>query len=257
MTQVRQDHKFKLHSVLAFCWDGNKATLNDAVQKLEQMCNDNGLEMPANPRREIQKYRDRMQTEGNIASHSHLAGRHSIMPDEDVLFIGQKIDNYKEAGEIMPYPSLQVLSDKVPEVAAVIDKAGVEHAAVLKRLHKLRPDLKHVKLTVKKVLTKDTRKDRVTSAKKRKRVTKRQQRAYVFIDAKSMRMEIDKAYGWISTDRESDIVELQHAKSHSSKVPTLNYYIAVGYYVGALDIMYYTGTTGLKAERDGITFKVR
>jgi hypothetical protein len=179
------------------------------------------------------------------------------MPDEHVVGIINKMRDYKKVGKVLPYDSLLELREDDPEVAAWIKQAGISDSAVIKRMHKLAPSMQRCRLIPKKSLSIDLLLDRLKTAKRCKRTSMMQQLAWVFIDAKSMKMQIDRLYGWIDKDQHLDIAEVQRAPRKNSNVPKLDYYIAVGGYVGALDMYFYTGTTGLKPDRGPITFKVR
>jgi hypothetical protein len=257
VTQARLDKKHGVRYAAALSWDGNEDTLNAAVSKLESTCKEHGWKTPANPRRDIHKYHVRLGSRGNVDSDSHQAGRHPLISDEGVQSVVGSMKNWKKAGEAKQYPSVAVLKQKVPEAATVIKQAGVSDAAVCKCIRKLGSAMKRIKQSVKKQLTEAHTGDRVKTAQSRKRVPMKQQKAWVYIDAKSMKMEVATSYGWVDTANETDVAALQHAKSRSSGVPVLDYYIAVGYYVGPLDLYYYTGTTGLKADRGPVTFRVR
>jgi hypothetical protein len=212
--------------------------------------------MPANPQRDIQKWHERLGSEGNVDSHSLLAGHPKTCPDEKVQRLIELLKNHKAAGERNPYPSLEVLSLKVPEAAEIIQQSGISVEALCKRIRKLRPSMKRIKVVVKKLHQPQHLQRRLTAAKSRVRKPMREQLAYIFLDSKVMRMEVDEVYGWVDTADEEDVAEFKRAKSRSSRVPTLNYYIAVGGYIGACDLRFCTGTTGMKASREGITFKV-
>lgn len=249
--------KETVHYAAALAFDGDDSHMPDAVHEYQSKRVELGLEPSGNPQRDIRKYYARRVTEGNVKSHSSRAGRHPSMPDQRVGNVIQKMKRHKDRPTRQPFFSIQQFRNEDPEADSEIQQAGISNAALAKRIRKLKPSMQRKKLAVKKVLTKDKRDARLKVAKKRKRIPKKQQRAWVFVDAKSMPMEIKCTFGWIDTAEEIDIAELQHAASKSSKGTKLDYYIAVGHIVGPLDLMFYTGTTGLKAQRDGHTFMVR
>lgn len=245
-----------MHYAAAHAWDGSPDTLNAAVDKLTIQCKDLGLKPPANPWRDIRKYYQRLQSEGNVDSHSCRAGRPRVMDEKQVRQVISSMKDWEPAGALKPYGSLRTLKKRAPAAAAAIEQGGISDAGVIKRVHKLQPSMKRKKLTIKKLLTPAIMKARVKAARYRKRVPMKHQKAWVYIDAKHIRMEVDEAYGWVDTDEDTGIAAVQHAKSTKTNVPVLCYYIAVGYYVGAMELHYYTGTTGMPATRGGVTFKV-
>jgi len=178
------------------------------------------------------------------------------MSDQQVQTVIGSLKGWGPAGEPKPYASLRHVKIRVPEAAAAVEQGGISDAAVIKRIHELKPSMKRKKQTVKKILRPAIMSDRLKTARQRKRIPMMQQKAWVFIDAKHTRMEVAEAYGWIDTEEETDIAAVQHAKSTKTNVPQLCYYIAVGFYVGAMEMHYYTGTTGMPADRGEFTFKV-
>lgn len=243
--QAKRDAKETARYAAALAWDGDDAHMPEAVHEYQSKRDELGLKRSGNPQRDIRKWHARRAAEGNVHSHSSLAGPHPSMPDAVVLTIIEKMKHHRDRPTGQPFDSIQQLRNEDPEVDSMIQQAGISNAAVSKRVHKLRPTMKRAKLTVKKILIKPRKQARLKVAKKRKKISKKQQRAWVFIDAKSMNMEIKSAFGWIDTADEIDIAELQHAASKGNKVTKLDYYIGVGYIVGPLDLMFYTGTTGL------------
>lgn len=124
--------------------------------------------------------------------------------------------------------------------------------AVKKRIHKLCPTMKRAKMWPRKEHPVAHLLDRLKTAKRRVRLSIIKQLGYVFIDAKSMPMQIDRE----SRSTTYRHAEVQRAAMKNSRVPKLNYYIAVGGYAGALNLYYYTGTTGMKVIIGPITFEV-
>lgn len=254
--QAKKDSKQNQRYAAAISWDGNDANLKAAVKTYTTRCKQLGLKPSANPQRDIRKYYQRLHTEHNVDPHNYKAGRHKVLPQQQAQQLVTSLEGWQEAGAAKPYGSLRVFKKMVPAAAAVIEEAGVSDAAVVKRIHEIKPSLQRKKLRVKKKLSDEAQADRLKTAKQRQRVPLKHQKAWVFIDAKHTRIEVDEAYGWIDTEKDLDIAAVQHAKSAKSNVPVLCYYIAVGYYVGAFEIHYYTGTTGMPANREGHTFKV-
>lgn len=70
----------------------------------------------------------------------------------------------------------------------------------------------------------------------------------VWIDAKTMHMSITNRKGWVLLGSE-DVFETTHPASKKKPI-VLKYYIAVNYRLGKVGLRFYTGTTGMKADRD-------
>lgn len=70
----------------------------------------------------------------------------------------------------------------------------------------------------------------------------------IFIDAKTMYMKVGSRFGWVDRTVEDTF---STPFSASLKNPmALKYYIAVNYRIGKVLLVFYTGTTGMPANRD-------
>jgi hypothetical protein len=70
----------------------------------------------------------------------------------------------------------------------------------------------------------------------------------LWIDAKTMYMTIKERWGWVMLGEE-DTFETYHAPTKKNPMK-LCYYVAVNYRLGPMKLIFYTGTTGMPAQRD-------
>jgi hypothetical protein len=77
----------------------------------------------------------------------------------------------------------------------------------------------------------------------------------IWIDAKTMPMQVNSKKGWFIPS-EKDTFETT-LPTNLKQPLVLKYYIAVNYLLGALELVFYTGTTGMPADRNpGAPYKV-
>ncbi|WIA23049.1 hypothetical protein OEZ86_009964 [Tetradesmus obliquus] len=88
----------------------------------------------------------------------------------------------------------------------------------------------------------------MTTAQSHLQVPDSELECVIWIDAKTMYMVVNSKYGWAMAGDE-DTYETAFPPTLKNPMK-LKYYIAVNYRLGALLLVFYTGTTGMPADRD-------
>lgn len=244
------------HAVLAASWDGTEEQLSEAESLVCRLCEINNWKPPAHLRRDIQEYYTRRQSEGSPCTHYSNAGRPDKLSQEQAQLIITELLSYREHGRKQPYSSIQQLAVCRPAVQTVLDDTGITIDGIIKHLHKARPTLRYVKLVPKKKLTAEYKQRRLAFSRQALRETNDQLMATVQVDAKGMPMQIGNMHGWVDDSDDTWAAEVTNPQMRKGRRIWLFYYIAVCGCAGPVFLYYYTGTTGLKACRDGITFLV-
>jgi hypothetical protein len=193
------------------------------------------------------------------AAHSN-AGRKHKLTDEHVQTLVGELLGWRKAGLTAPYPSIKRFCYDNPVAKRICYEAGVGEKTILRRLKAVVPSLGHADLRVKAKLSAQQKQRRMQACRRLLRVPNKDLEWVVWVDAKTLFVNITHRHGWIdkATANHEDLV-LEHnlAGKRSSRTIQLKYYAAVNAKVGTVSLYYITGTTGLKAKRDGLHFKVR
>jgi hypothetical protein len=160
----------------------------------------------------------------------------------------QDMMNWAKFGLKGPFSSLKQLKKASPRAKAILEAADAATSTVIKVLRKIEPKLAYKNLAVKQKLTRSQRAARLRVATHHITVKDKRLECVVWIDAKTMYMTIKTRWGWVRVDDE-DIFETTRPASKKNPI-TLRYYIGVCARAGAVFLMFYTGTTGMKADRD-------
>lgn len=190
--------------------------------------------------------------------HKHLkgqssnSGRKEKVSHELIEQLLEAMTNWKKAGREGPYASLSEVLAANPNLKEAVDKAGASLETVRNSLKRYCPNLVYKNLFIKQKLTDRHKHDRYRRAyiKLYESVIEDEKllERVVWIDAKTMYMTVKSRRGWVLSGKE-DIFETYHPASEKNPI-TLKYYIAVNYRVGKLKLIWYTGTTGMPADRD-------
>jgi transposase len=245
----------EVHHILANSWDGDEAHMGAAKAEVKTICKRHTYHVPKNLPAMIKKWYWRLKTEGAAATHYNLAGRPVKITQQQVQFCLDELMVWRQHGRSDPYPSIEVLVASRPAVQQVLDESGVTEDTLIKRMKQLRPGLKRVMLRAYKKPTEKVRANRLKRSEELVRYTDARLERLVYIDAKAMPMLVSSTYGWVDTNDEEVMLELQRAQTRKAKSIMLNYYIAVCGLAGAVMLYFYTGTTGLGPTRDKKTFK--
>lgn len=214
-----------------------------------------GHKTPAAIRSFIRYWGKKHQKYGTVKGHASNSGRIRKLTRAQAKRCLDKALGWKKDGRSGPYSSVDNLISKCPEVKQMIQETGACPRTLMRAMKQLCPTFSYKKLTVKAKLSAQQKLDRVAVCKKHLQVPDKTLETVLWIDAKTMYMNITHRYGWVDA-AEEDVFETNRPATRKSNVIKLKYYIAVNARLGAVYLGFYTGTTGMPAERDGKTYLV-
>lgn len=192
---------------------------------------------------------------GSVAGNASNSGRKLLISDAQAKVAVGVVLGWREEGRSGPYRSTKDLVKNSAAVKSILKKTGATVKTLQRAMKRVHPTLSYRKLVVKARLTEDHKEDRVTISKQNLAATDEELKTVVWIDAKTMYMNITQRYGWVDSLQE-DIFETNRCSTRKSNIIKLKYYIAVNARLGGVMLVFYTGTTGMPADRDGKTYLV-
>lgn len=225
-----------------------KGNIAEAVADFCSMCTALGLELPADPRHFVQHWGTYWQEHNHVRGNSCSCGRKRKLSDAHAEELVAIMMGWAALGLKGPFSSLAQLKRVSPTAKEILEAAGAAACTVISTLKMIEPKLAYKKLTVKQKLSKKQREARLRVALLHVRVSTTRLDLVVWVDAKTMYMTIKTRCGWVRVD---DEVPFETTRPASKKQPiTLRYYIGVCGRAGAVFLAFYTGTTGMPANRD-------
>jgi hypothetical protein len=219
-----------------------------ATLEFRSFCKSMGLELPKDPSSFISNWGEEWYDKGSLAGSASSSGRPRKLAAEQVQQILDVILQWRADGREAPYESVEQLNNECAVVKAIVDSAGVSDATLICRLKEACPGLRYFKLGLKPKLSKRQRDDRYTTAAQHLEQPDDVLQRVIWIDAKTMHITVKSKYGWaLATDEDTYETEFPPSMKNPIK---LKYYIAVNYRLGALKMVFYTGTTGMPAARN-------
>jgi len=232
----------------ALSYNQNPNNMTAAVLDFRKHCKGLGLKVPADAHKFVKHWGQHWNQHGNLDGRTGNCGRKPALTQEDAELLVAEMMSWQKFGLTGPFVSLKQLQTTSPLAKAILDRAAATPSTIIRALKKIEPKLAYRKLTVKQKLSKQQRADRLRVATHHISVSDRVLECVVWIDAKTMYMTIKTRCGWIRVD---DGTPFETTRPASKKNPiTLRYYIGVCARAGAVFLMFYTGTTGMKADRD-------
>jgi hypothetical protein len=185
---------------------------------------------------------------GHVMGNASNSGRKPKLGDKDAELLVADLMSWASFGLKGPFKSLADLKRRSPRAKAILKAADATNSTVIRTLQRIEPKLAYKKLTVKQKLSKKQMEARLRVALRHIQVRPTLLDRVVWVDAKTMYMTIKTRCGWVRLD---DEVPFETTLPASKKNPTtLRYYIGVCGRAGAVFLTFYTGTTGMPANRD-------
>lgn len=223
---------------------------NPAAQRKDfiNSCQSLGLEVPKATQKFIKSYGPTWCPIKTAKGNRHKCGRKRKISEENAELLVADLMNWAGFELKGPFKSLKQLQKLSPRANAILEAANAAESTVIAALKRVEPKLVYKKLTVKQRLTKKQRTARLRVAQHHITVDKKTLALVVWVDAKTMYMTIKTRCGWVRVD---DELPFETTRPSSKKNPiTLRYYIGVCAKAGAVFLEFYTGTTGMPANRD-------
>lgn len=227
-----------------------------AAEEFCKACMRMGYDTPKNVTEFMRTWADRATPEGNIERHAHLSGRRRALTPAMVKRAYKGLTGWRAANRARPYRTREEAQESCPEVKAVQDEAGVTFATLLRAIKEEHPGFGRHKLTLHWTLSATHKRERVRVSTQLKARSARAKLLVVHLDAKSIPMMEEEAYGYVDANVNTSVERIKPAY-HNNKLITLRYYAAVNALLGPILLVFYTGTTGMDANHDGNNYKVR
>jgi hypothetical protein len=225
--------------------DGNVAA---AVEDFRNDCDKLGLKHPADVSHFVRYWGTFWKKHRHVRGKASSCGRKRKLSQEDAELLVADLMSWAKFGLKGPFQSLEQLKQVSPRAKAILEAANAATSTVISTLKEIEPKLAYKKLTVKQKLSKKQMQQRLLVAQKHVNVPRTMLHRVVWVDAKTMYMTIKTRCGWVRLD---DEIPFETTRPASKKKPiTLRYYIGVCARAGAVFLAFYTGTTGMPANRD-------
>lgn len=225
--------------------DGNIAA---AEADFRSDCEKLGLKLPSDMRHFLRYWGTFWQKHRHVRGNASSCGRKHELSHEDAELLVADLMRWAQFGLKGPFASLEQLKQYSSGAKGILEAASAATSTVIRRLKEIEPKLAYKKLTVKQKLSKRQRQERLRVAAKHLKVPGSMLHRVVWVDAKTMYMTIKTRCGWVRLD---DEVPFETTYPASKKNPiTLRYYIGVCAKAGAVFLAFYTGTTGMPANRN-------
>lgn len=251
--KMKQYNDARPHAVNA--WINSDQRISSATNMFTHTCKQLGLEIPEDPRGFVTYWAGHQKKHGSVKGRASNSGAKGKISKGQARTALDHVLNWKRDGLTGPYRSVADLVQRCPAVREIINSTGASNRTLTRAMQRLCPTLCYKKLTVKAKLTVQHKQKRVVLCTQHEQVSDSTLETVVWIDAKTMYMNITDRYGWVDATEE-DIFETNRAATRKSNLIKLKYYIAVNARLGAVKLVFYTGTTGMPAERDDKAYLV-
>ena len=239
----------------ASAWVSTGGDISKATDMFTETLVNLGMELPQAPASFVRYWGEPWSKVKSVSGCASNSGRHRKISSKQAQRCVNIVLNWREDGRPGPYRSVQDLVNNSAYVRGLKETTGASNRTIARAMQRMCPSLSYKRLVVKAKLTDQHRQARVAVCKKHLKVPDNVLDTVVWIDAKTMHMNITHRYGWVDALRE-DIYETTRPSTRKSNVIKLKYYIAVNARLGPVMLVFYTGTTGMPAERDGMTYLV-
>lgn len=215
-----------------------------------------GLEPPRDVASFVQRWGKQWQEHKSINGSASSSGRYRLISDAQAKACLDVLLNWRQDGLAGPYRSIQALVTSSPVARGILQRSGAGTRTLSRAMKRICPTLSFKKLTIKAKLSERNKEQRVAVCQRHMTVADSTLETVLWIDAKTMYMNITHRYGWVDSSKD-DVYETKRTSSSKANIIKLKYYIAVNARLGAVKLVFYTGTTGMPAARDGKTYLVR
>lgn len=251
--------KEQVRALAGAAWLSGGRKMKEALPIFKESVQQAGLPLPKAPEKAIRKWGKQMEEKGHVRAAHHKAGRKSKLSSDQVATLVHELLGWRKAGMTAPYASIHRFCVDNPTAKKIKAKTGVCTETIRRQLHAQLPRLSRVLLKVKAKLTEAHKSARVNACKRLLRVPLKELEWVVWVDAKTLYVNLNHRYGWIdkaSATPEDHVLQHHLAGKSSRSTCQVKYYAAVNAKVGTIGLYFITGTTGMPANRDGLNYKV-
>jgi hypothetical protein len=239
----------------ASAWIATNGDIPSAVDMFTKTLHDLGMKLPLAPASFVRYWGEPWPKVKSVAGRASRSGRPRLVTDKQAKRCVDVVLQWREDGLSGPYKSIRHLINTSTYVKGLVEANSASPRTLARAMQRVCPTLSYKKLVVKAKLTAKHKEDRVAVCKQHLEASDDTLETVVWVDAKTMLMNITHRYGWVDCLKE-DVFETTRASTRKSNIIKLKYYIAVNARLGPVMLAFYTGTTGMPAERDGVTYLV-
>jgi transposase len=241
-----------IHRALAAeAYAAKNGVVSDATDEFLQRCQNLKLKAPKDAGGFVEYWGQQWDKERSIEGHASNSGRKRKLSQSDAQLVVGSLRQGRPDEEGGLYGSIKECQQECVAVEQLLQERDVSLSTVYRAVHRECPDMQYKELRVKPKYTQKQLDSRYSIAAEHLEeftITPKLAERVIWIDAKTMPMLVFSKKGWfIPSEKDTFASTLPPAKKNPMK---LKYYIAVNYRLGALLLVFYTGTTGMKADRD-------
>jgi hypothetical protein len=206
------------------------------------------LEAPKDAEGYCPRWNKQYDDKGDVEGNASNSGRKPKISKGAAAQLVEEIKNWAEYKRTGPFSSIRQLQQTSPTARAILQEADAAISTIIRAVQAFEPKLQYELLVYKQRLTAKQMAERVRVALLHITISLKQLELVVWIDAKTMYMQLKSRHGWVI---HGEAVPIPTTRPMGKKDPiTLKYYIGVCGRTGAVFLRFYTGTTGMKADRN-------
>lgn len=243
-------------ALAGWVWRAAHGRLSSAVRAFRNQVAAAKMELPRDVAQYVAIWGPRLRDDGTIASCASNSGAKRKLTNRQVDTCFEEAIAWHTRPCERPYGSMQELVEENQVVRGIVQAAGCSAALLFQRMKERHPSFGYRLVAKMDILTPQHKQQRLAACKQMLRMTLRQLQLVIWIDAKSMILTVEKQRAWVDI-RDRDFVYRMRPPQAGNQIINLKYYIAVSPLLGPLWLRFYTGTTGMTANRDGRAYKVR
>lgn len=237
------------------CFRANKSDITAATEEFQALITRAGFHLPANPWNFVQLWGPRLGSDGFIQSHAALSGQKRKLTDDDAVVLYVQALGWYDQGLPGPYESVEQFMQINEVVKHIAADTGISGRTITRRLKEIDPKFHYGKVRRKAYLDEQHRAWRLAGVEENRPIIGDRGALVVWADEKVMCMNQEKCMGWISSEHEDYAFALPIV-THQGRVVKLKYIIAVNYICGPVFFKFFTGTSGMPADRDDKAYRV-
>lgn len=244
MRLYKQHHR----TIAASAYSSHVGDIKAATKVFTARLAEMGLKCPHDPRKFVLRWGRTWKLLASVAGRGSNSGRRRKLTDSQLAEVLDVIVNWRRDGRTGPYRSMKELKQYSQLVRDILAAAKCSATTLRRSIKRFCPELVYKNLWVKQKLTEKHKYDRFIECCGKVAENDSVREKVVWIDAKTMHMSITNRKGWVLLGSE-DTFETNHPASKKKPI-VLKYYAAVNHRLGKVGLTFYTGTTGMKADRD-------
>lgn len=236
-------------------WRTCHGNADDATTEFRLRMRAAQYEPPKNAKEYVQTWGPRLGDDGVIVGEASNSGRPRVLTDRQVTACYVEARNWWLAGRQGPYSSAEQLVAESAVVHNIVADAGITPETLTNNLKAFDPSFKYGVVRDRAYLDDQHRQARIDVSEKNKARLPADKAAVVWVDEKVICLSNETYMGWFSAGEE-DWHWRTPVPRHANSAVKLKYIIGVNYLLGPVWIKFFTGTSGMPADRDGHAYRV-